>query len=72
MTSDTTRAELLKALADLGRVYPRWRLGQTLANLATAAGRIESGGVRDLEDAEALEAARRLLERRTEREPARA
>lgn len=63
MTSDTTRAELLKALAELSDVHPNWRLGQTIANLAMSAGRSETGAVWDLEDAEALAAAQHLLER---------
>jgi len=61
MTTEETRAELLEALAELGRAHPDWRLGQTLANLAMAAGRLDAGGVWDLEDDEALAAARRLL-----------
>lgn len=61
MTSEETRAELLAALAELGRTHPNWRLGQTLSNLAMAAGRLDAGGVWDLEDEEALAAARRLL-----------
>ncbi|MEK6260713.1 MAG: hypothetical protein AABP62_19100 [Planctomycetota bacterium] len=60
-TSDRTREELLQALAELGRTRPEWRLGQTLANLAMTAGRLEAGGVWDLEDEEALVAARTLL-----------
>jgi hypothetical protein len=66
MTSEETRAALLAALDQLGRLHPNWRLGQTLANLAMAAGRLDAGGVWDLEDDEALAAARRLLERRTQ------
>ena len=56
-----TRAELLGALGELGRAHPDWRLGQTLSNLAMAAGRLDAGAVWDLEDDEALEAARRRL-----------
>jgi hypothetical protein len=63
MIGDCTRAELLKALAELGELHPEWRLGQTLANLAMAAGHTEAGAVWDLEDTEALTAAQRLLER---------
>ena len=66
MTTGETRAELLGALAELGRMHPNWRLGQTLANLATAAGRLDAGGVWDLEDDQALAAARLLLRRRAE------
>lgn len=61
MTTEETRAELLEGLAELGRAHPNWRLGQTLSNLAMAAGRLDSGAVWDLEDDEALEAARRML-----------
>jgi hypothetical protein len=61
MTTEETRAELLEALAELGRAYPNWRLGQSLSNLAMAAGRLDAGGVWDLEDDEALAAARRLV-----------
>jgi hypothetical protein len=64
MTTEETRVELLAALAELGRMHPNWRLGQTLANLAMAAGRLDAGGVWDLEDDEALAAARELLRRR--------
>lgn len=63
MTSaEQTRLELLAALTQLGRIRPEWRMGQTLANLATTAGRLDAGGVWDLEDEEALAAARTLIE----------
>jgi hypothetical protein len=68
MTHETTRTELLNALADLGLLFPDWRLGQTLANLAMAAGHPESGAVWDLEDSEALAAARRLIDRHAGRQ----
>jgi hypothetical protein len=57
-----TRTDLLAALAELGRLRPEWRMGQTLANLATTAGRLEPGGIWDLEDGEALAAARYWIE----------
>ena len=66
MTTEETRTELLEALAELGRTHPDWRLGQTLVNLAMAAGRLDAGGVWDLEDDEALAAARRILSHRAE------
>ena len=66
MTTDETRSALLAVLAELGRAHPNWRLGQTLSNLAMAAGRLDAGGVWDLEDDEALAAVRRLLECRSE------
>lgn len=61
------RIELLKALGDLSRIRPEWRMGQTLANLAMLAGRMDAGGVWDLEDAEALEAIRAFIREDAER-----
>ena len=66
MTTEETRTELLEALAELGRAHPNWRLGQALSNLAMAAGCLDAGGVWDLEDDEALAAARRILDGRIE------
>jgi hypothetical protein len=68
-TREQTRAALLTALAELGRLRPEWRLGQTLANVAMAAGRLDAGGVWDLEDEEALAAARLLLSQYSPTEP---
>jgi len=63
MTGKTqTRKELLAALAHLSQLRPDWRLGQTMANLAMAAGRMDAGAIWDLEDDEALAAARVLIE----------
>jgi hypothetical protein len=59
--SNTTRKELLAALAQLSVMRPDWRLGQTLANLAMTAGRMDASGVWDLEDEEALAAAKSLI-----------
>jgi hypothetical protein len=66
--NERTRLELLAALTELGRLRPEWRLGQTLANLATTAGRLDAGAVWDLEDDEALRAARVLLSQCTSAE----
>lgn len=66
--SELRRAELLNALAELGRLRPDWRLGQTLANVAMTAGRLEAGAVWDLEDEEALEAIRVLVTQYTQAE----
>ena len=65
MNSEETRKELVELLTDLGRSRPSWRLGQMLSNLAMAAGRMDAGGVWELEDDEAIVAARRLLTRQT-------
>jgi hypothetical protein len=62
VTPSETRLELLKALAELSRLQADWRFGQMIANLAMTAGRVEPGAVWDLEDAEALAAARTLIE----------
>lgn len=58
---EQTRRDLLEALAQLGSLRPEWRMGQMLANLAMTAGRLDSGGVWDLEDEEALDAANTLI-----------
>ena len=63
ISAENTREDLLSALEELGRIRPEWRLGQTLANLAMTAGRLDAGGVWDLEDEEALVAARELIGR---------
>ena len=63
---DQIRLDLLAALAELSRIRPEWRLGQTIANLATTAGRLDAGGVWDLDDNEALEAANTLIEQESE------
>jgi hypothetical protein len=67
---EQTRQELLAALAEISRIRPEWRLGQTMANLAMTAGRMDAGGVWDLEDAEALAAAKTLIEQHADVEPA--
>jgi hypothetical protein len=60
--SEQVRLKLLAALSQLSQLRPKWRLGQTLANLAMTAGRLDPGGVWDLEDEEALVAATTLIE----------
>jgi hypothetical protein len=62
-----TRLELFAALMQLSTLCPQWRMGQTIANLATTIGRHEAGAVWDLEDEEALEAARILLKQYADR-----
>jgi hypothetical protein len=61
-SSQEIRLELLAALAQLSIARPDWRMGQTVANIAAAAGRLEHSGVWDLEDEEALAAAKLLIE----------
>ena len=62
------RSDLLAALEQLSHLRPDWRLGQTLANLATIAGRHDAGAVWDLEDEEALAAAKTLIEQHAARQ----
>jgi hypothetical protein len=64
--SEQTRLELLASLAELSRTRPQWRLGQLIANIAMTAGRMDSGGVWDLEDMEALAAAKTLIKQNSE------
>jgi hypothetical protein len=67
-TVEQCRVELLEALAKLSQLRPEWRLGQTFANIATTAGRLEASAVWDLEDEEALEAAQTLIEQYSQAE----
>lgn len=55
--------ELVDALSELRVLFPDWRMGQLIANLVTAAGGIDAGGIWDMEDEKLLAAARRLIER---------
>jgi hypothetical protein len=65
-SSEQTRVDLLAALAELSRIRPDWRLGQTFANLAMTAGRLDAGGVWDLEDEEASQAAKTLIDQHSQ------
>jgi hypothetical protein len=68
----TTAEELLGALAEVRALFPDWRMGQMVANLATAAGGTDAGAIWDVEDEQLLAAARRLIERNRGRGPVRA
>jgi hypothetical protein len=59
----TSDDRLVESIAELRRIIPEMRFGQLVANLATAAGCTEIGGIWDVEDDELLRAARRLIER---------
>lgn len=59
----TSREELLDALGELGELFPDWRFGQLVANVATAAKGPDIEGMWDSEDDELLAAARRLVDR---------
>ena len=60
--------ELLGAITELRSLFPNWRLGQLVANLALAAGRDGDGGVWKVEDEQLLVAARRLIQRNRARQ----
>lgn len=66
MPSEQTQRKLLAALARLRQIHPHWRLGEAMANVAIAAGRTSANGVWNLEDDEALAAARTLIEQYSE------
>jgi len=68
--TEQVRRELLAALSRLIQVRPEWRLGQTVANLAMTAGRLDAGAVWDLADEDALAAAKMLIEQYSKAEPA--
>jgi hypothetical protein len=55
--------ELIEAMAELRLLFPDWRMGQLVANLATAAGGTDASAIWDIEDEQLLAAARRLIER---------
>jgi hypothetical protein len=61
------RLSLIAALIELGSICSQLRMGQMLANLASMAGRMDPEGVWDLEDEEALEAARTFIRELQER-----
>jgi hypothetical protein len=58
--------ELIGALSELRTLFPDWRFGQLVANLALATGR--DGALWEVEDTELLAAARRLIERNRARQ----
>lgn len=62
-----TRDELLDAISELRSRFPAWRMGQLVANLVMAAGLEGPEAIWDVEDDRLLGAARRLIERNTDR-----
>lgn len=56
--TEPDRTELFAALAELSRLYPHWRFGQLVANLAGWA----DAEVWDAEDGQLLSAARKHLD----------
>lgn len=61
--NQSPRTELIGVLYELGEVFPDWRFGQMIANLATSARGANAEAIWDSEDEELLATARRLLER---------
>jgi hypothetical protein len=55
--------ELMAVVSELRALFPDWRFGQLVANLALAAGRDGESAIWNVEDDELLSAAKRLLER---------
>ena len=61
---NTSREELLQLLGELSKLFPDWRFGQLVANLASATERgAHAEAIWESEDEELLAAARRLLDR---------
>jgi hypothetical protein len=69
--NQSVREELFNTLAELSTIFPDWRFGQLIANLATAARGVHIEAIWDSEDEELLAAARHLLESNRDRTPAR-
>jgi hypothetical protein len=55
--------ELMDALSELRLLFPDWRMGQLVANLAMAAGATDANAIWEVEDDRLLTAARRLIDR---------
>jgi hypothetical protein len=60
-----TRAEVLKALAEMSELHPEWRIGQLVANVSHWARGATVESIWDVEDEEFLDAVRRHIEKRT-------
>jgi hypothetical protein len=63
------RDELFEALGKLSWLFPDWRFGQLVANVATAARGPHAEAIWDSEDDELLVAASRLIESCRDRAP---
>jgi hypothetical protein len=62
------REELYQVLSELHSLFPHWRFGQLVANLATAAGETDPAAIWELEDDQLLAAARRLIDQNNVRD----
>jgi hypothetical protein len=63
MSSNDT--DLLEVIRELRRVYPDWRFGQMVCNIATWARGPVANAAWDVEDAEFIRAAREHLQRQS-------
>ena len=64
-TMNTTRQEILKALAELSDKYPDWRFGQTVANVSSWAKGPTVEAIWDVEDEQFLTALKKHLSKST-------
>jgi hypothetical protein len=67
--NDLVRREVLEALGELSAVFPEWRFGQMIANLAVVARGPADEAIWDVEDEELLAAIRRHLDKHRGRQP---
>ena len=65
--TNPVKQDVLLALAELSAVFPEWRFGQMIANLAVVARGATSEAIWDVEDEELLAAVHRQLDKRRER-----
>jgi hypothetical protein len=65
--TDPLRHDVLQALEVLSAEFPRWRLGQMIANLAVVARGATTEAIWDVEDDELLAAIHSQLEKRRSR-----
>ena len=63
-TADQTKARIGAVLEELAKLYPDWRFGQLVANVACWAREPTAEAVWDVEDAEFLRAAEDHLRRK--------
>lgn len=55
------RQELMNALEDLSELYPEWRMGQMLTNIATWARGPTASAIWDVEDEELVDVIRKHI-----------
>lgn len=66
----TTRLEILEALQEMSQVYPEWRFGQMVSNIAFWAAGPKPESIWDVEDKQFLETLLKHLEKkRIEKHP---